>query len=87
MKRDSSFPGILRPGRRSRSRRRRRQGWAEDREENEAGVVCYGVPLLRDERPVAALSVTLPLVRLSPPREREIIGALKSVARRGLGPA
>ena len=68
-------------------RRVRRRGWAEDREENEPGVVCYGVPLLKGGRPVAALSVTLPLVRLTPAREREILAALKDVARRGLGPA
>jgi DNA-binding IclR family transcriptional regulator len=61
----------------------RRKGWAEDREENEPGVVCFGVPLLREGRPQAALSITLPLVRLTPEREREIIAALKGVAQRG----
>lgn len=61
----------------------RRRGWAEDREENEPGVVCFGAPLLEKGRPVAALSVTLPLVRLSASREKQIVAGLLKAARGG----
>ena len=62
----------------------RRRGWAEDREENEPGVVCFGAPLLEEGRPVAALSVTLPLVRLSAAREKQIVTQLLRAAGGGL---
>jgi DNA-binding IclR family transcriptional regulator len=65
-------------------RRARERGWAEDREENEPGIVCFGVPLLEGGRPVAALSVTLPLVRLDPVREKELVTELRAVSARGL---
>jgi len=62
----------------------RRRGWAEDREENEPGVVCFGVPILERGAPVAALSVTLPLVRLSAAREKQIVAQLLRTAGGGL---
>jgi DNA-binding IclR family transcriptional regulator len=71
-----------RPELEGRLRKARRRGWAEDREENEPGVVCFGAPLLERGRPVAAVSVTLPLVRLTPAREREIVASLRRATRR-----
>lgn len=80
----SRVPPRLRKGLEATLRGVRRRGWAEDREENEPGVVCFGAPLLEKERPVAALSVTLPLVRLSAAREREIVAGLLKAVRGGL---
>jgi len=65
-------------------RKARRRGWAVDREENEPGVVCFGAPLLEEGRPVAALSVTLPSVRLSASRERQVVDGLTKAVRAGL---
>lgn len=65
-------------------RKAKRRGWAEDREENEPGVVCFGAPILEEGLPVAALSVTLPSVRLSAARERQIIAELTKTVRAGL---
>ncbi len=37
----------------------RQRGYATEIEENEAGIACLGVPILRSGAPVAALSVTM----------------------------
>src|SRR5262245_21491030 len=51
----------------------RRRGWAIDHEECDVGVVCLGVPLLEKGYPVAAMSITIPRLRYSPSRERDIL--------------
>lgn len=43
----------------------RRRGYAVDREENELGVRCVGVPLVMVGRPVGAISLSGPAHRLS----------------------
>jgi DNA-binding IclR family transcriptional regulator len=50
----------------------RRRGWAVEQEECDPGVVCIGAPLLEKGYPVAAISVTIPRIRYSPSRERDI---------------
>lgn len=54
----------------------RERGWATDDEENDAGVACFGVPLIEHGRPIAAISLTLPKDRLDPARQREIVTLL-----------
>jgi len=46
----------------------RRRGYATESEENEAGIACVAVPLLRAGTPVAAVSVTAPVERMTPDR-------------------
>jgi DNA-binding IclR family transcriptional regulator len=43
----------------------RRRGYAVDREENELGVRCVGIPLVMGGRPVGAISLSGPAHRLS----------------------
>jgi DNA-binding IclR family transcriptional regulator len=57
----------------------RERGWAEDDEENDEGVVCFGTPVLEGDRPVAAVSVSLPKVRLDAERKKELVCALKPI--------
>lgn len=45
----------------------RRRGYAVEQQENEPGIACLAVPLLRGSRPVAALSITAPADRMTPP--------------------
>jgi DNA-binding IclR family transcriptional regulator len=54
----------------------RRRGWAVEQEECDPGVVCIGAPLLEKGYPVAAISVTIPRIRYSPSRERDIVKQL-----------
>jgi DNA-binding IclR family transcriptional regulator len=63
-------------------RRVRQRGYAVDREENTPGVCCFGVAL-RLQRPARdAISVSLPVSRLSDPREREIPALLMQARER-----
>lgn len=44
----------------------RRAGFAHDKQENETGIVCFGAAICEGvERPVASVSVSVPLFRLS----------------------
>jgi DNA-binding IclR family transcriptional regulator len=52
--------------------RTREHGFAHEVEENEAGISCVAVPVLSGGRPVAAISVTVPVERLGERRRREI---------------
>ena len=59
----------------------RHQGYAFDREEATEGGVCVGAPICCEGKPVvAALSLSLPLVRLNADLEKVIIGAVTSTA-------
>lgn len=54
----------------------REQGYATESEENEEGISCLSVPLLRDRVPVAAMSITAPSDRMTPARHRELVAAI-----------
>jgi IclR family transcriptional regulator, KDG regulon repressor len=61
----------------------RRRGFAVDREENEPGSVCYGAAVLNcNALPIAAISVSLPLVRLTPKLDLELAESIMSAAAR-----
>ena len=61
----------------------RKNGYSEDREESLLGGVCFGAPLF-DERHhvIAAISVSTPLFRMTPEKEREMIRAVIDTARK-----
>ncbi len=61
----------------------RKNGYSVDREESLLGGVCFGAPLF-DERQhaVAALSISTPLFRMTPEKEREMIEAVMDAAGR-----
>jgi DNA-binding IclR family transcriptional regulator len=54
----------------------RRRGWALDNEENDLGVVCLGIPLFQDEQVVGGLSISVPVSRLSPQLQLDLVEAL-----------
>jgi DNA-binding IclR family transcriptional regulator len=56
-----------------------RRGWALDEEENDLGVLCFGVPLLERGAPVASLSVSVPASRASRRLQRDIVDALLAI--------
>jgi DNA-binding IclR family transcriptional regulator len=64
----------------------RTDGVAGETEENEPGIACIAVPLLRAGRPVAAVSITAPVERLRGAARAERIDALRSTLP-GLLPA
>jgi DNA-binding IclR family transcriptional regulator len=57
----------------------RARGWAEDDEENDDGVACFATPVIEHDRPVAAISVSLPKLRLTPARRKELLCALTPI--------
>jgi DNA-binding IclR family transcriptional regulator len=58
----------------------RKRGYAVDNEENTLGLRCFGVELDLDDSGGDALSCSVPLDRLSPPREQEIVNELLGTA-------
>jgi DNA-binding IclR family transcriptional regulator len=59
-----------------------RRGYALDREESVMGGICFGAPILDErQRSVAAISVSIPLIRVSKEREQETIKAVVDAAR------
>ena len=50
----------------------RERGYATETEENEAGISCLAVPVLRDGAPVAAVSITAPSDRMTADRRAEL---------------
>ncbi len=61
-----------------------RSGVAAETEENEAGIACIAVALLRAGRPVAAVSITAPAERLTGDARAERVAALRDVLPRHL---
>lgn len=61
----------------------RDQGFAIDDVENEEGIRCVGVPVLGNAGlPIAAVSVSGPVVRMTPTRAQELAPALQETGRR-----
>lgn len=60
----------------------RARGVFRESEESTAGIACYALPLRREGRVVAALSVTVPLFRLDAARERSVCEALAAARER-----
>ena len=54
--------------------RARTRGWAVEVEENEPGISCVAVPLLRAGAAVAAVSVTAPVERMTAARRDQLVG-------------
>lgn len=58
----------------------RRRGFSIDNEENTPGLRCFGIGI-ETGRPVTdAMSISVPLDRLDPGRENELLGALRATA-------
>ncbi|MFD4994424.1 IclR family transcriptional regulator [Cellulosimicrobium cellulans] len=57
----------------------RASGFATETEENEPGISCVALPILRGGQSVAAVSVTAPAERLGARRRREIEAVLRDV--------
>lgn len=55
------------------------RGYATEHEENEPGISCVAVPLLRAGNPVAAVSVTAPAERMTPERVAEVHRSMRAV--------
>ena len=60
----------------------RREGYAFEQDESDLGVTCVGVPVFENNRVVAAVSVSVPTVRMDQGRFAQIIRSLKSAALR-----
>jgi len=55
----------------------RKQGYAEDREENEKDIFCYGGAILdKNGKPIACVSLTIPLFRIAGDRRSTYIEPL-----------
>lgn len=64
----------------------RRDGFATEVEENEAGISCVAVPLLRGGVAVAAVSVTAPVERMTSARAADLRAAMRRVLPSALPP-
>jgi len=66
------------------------RGYAEDREENEEQIFCYGSAILgADGDPIACISISIPLYRKSATPLETYIAPLKDACRaiaEGVGP-
>ena len=60
----------------------RRDGFAYEQDESDMGVTCLGVPVFENSRVVAAMSVSVPTVRMDDKRFASIVDLLKSAAMR-----
>ena len=58
----------------------RERGFALDNEENTLGLRCFAVPLHYTEPATDAISASIPLGRLTPEREDEIVQTLRQVS-------
>lgn len=57
----------------------RERGFATEEQENEAGISCVAVPLIRSGRAIAAVSVTAPSERMTPERIQWLYGRIRDV--------
>lgn len=58
----------------------RHRGYAVDNEENTLGLRCFAVALQYAQPATDAISASIPMARLTPAREGEIIDSLRQVA-------
>lgn len=56
----------------------RHRGYATEREENEPGIACVAVPVLRGGAPVAAVSVTAPVERMTVGRVADLHARIRA---------
>lgn len=61
------------------------RGWATDEQENDVGVTCFGVPLMKDGHPIASMSISLPQSRLTPALREQIVEELLRVKEEASG--
>lgn len=59
--------------------RARVRGYATEHEENEPGISCLAVPLLRAGVAIAAVSITAPVERMTAPRVEELHEQMRTV--------
>ncbi|GLY13709.1 IclR family transcriptional regulator [Kineosporia sp. NBRC 101677] len=60
----------------------RQRGYAVDNQENSLGLKCFAVPLHYAEPAADAISASIPIARLTPQREAEVIQALRNAGDR-----
>jgi len=60
----------------------RERGYAVDREESTEGIVCFAVALPLGDPATDAISMSVPVARLAPHREPELVAALRRAAER-----
>lgn len=60
----------------------RRHKMAFDLEENCEGAVCFGIPFLRNENPIGAISVTVPTPRLDTKYRKRVVDSLRKINNR-----
>jgi len=65
--------------------RARKIGYATEREENEPGISCLAVALVRGGQPVAAISITAPIERLTAGDEAQFFAEIERVVPPQLG--
>lgn len=76
----TSVAGMVDPeGIWSEVQRARELGYARESEENEPGIACVGFALLRDEVPVAALSITAPAERMTDEHVSGLVHTVRDV--------
>lgn len=64
----------------------RARGYATEREENEPGISCLAVALMREDKPIAALSITAPAERLTAADEAKFYAEIMAIVPPGLRP-
>lgn len=57
----------------------RERGFASEFEENEPGVACLGVAIVRGPTAVAAVSITTQAERMTPARQQELAGLVRTI--------
>lgn len=76
---DSGLASSLRDSVVDNCRRFDTEGWVQEIGENEEGIACVAVPIIRAGKPIAAVSVTTPIERL-PVRVRPTVAAYVKAA-------
>jgi DNA-binding IclR family transcriptional regulator len=64
----------------------RKRGWALEEEETVPGVTCVAIPLTELGEPLAAVSVSVPIHRLSAARRSDLLKALVEFRRDAMNP-